>query len=260
MATIVKSKLGVEDVHRDTLGTGETVQTPTSSGGFRSVRKFNASHVPITETTRAITKAGGSASTATDVDARLQEVATDLTGIGIPDDVTVEVNSGALRVKDGGISGAKLASSVVTEAKIGTGAVTEAKIGTGAVTAVKLDTDAVTTIKIQDDAVTADKIADNTITADQIATDTITGDKLVDTPVSYPVACEEVTFPGGGASGTVAVTTALTTDKCIVTVKSMTNAAYLRSAEISTTNTVLFTFSENPGSTELTVLIMRATT
>ena len=73
---------------------------------------------------------------------------------GIPgDNTTIEISGTTLRVKDAGISAAKLASNAVTTVKINDGAVTTAKLGA----------DAVTGAKIADDAVNAAKVADNAI-------------------------------------------------------------------------------------------------
>jgi hypothetical protein len=85
------------------------------------------------------------------------------------DDSTIEINADTLRVKDAGISAAKLASDAVTTAKIldanvttaklAANAVTTAKIAAAAVTATELATDSVTTVKIANSAVTDAKIA-----------------------------------------------------------------------------------------------------
>jgi hypothetical protein len=69
------------------------------------------------------------------------------------DNSTIELSSSALRVKDAGISTAKLATNAVTTVKI-----TDANV-----TAAKLATDSVTTAKIQDDAVTQAKLGASNI-------------------------------------------------------------------------------------------------
>ena len=70
------------------------------------------------------------------------------------DGSTLEINSDILRVKDSGI----------TAAKLGTAAVTNTKIEDGAITPTKLDADAVTTAKISSAAVTPAKLAAQTKT------------------------------------------------------------------------------------------------
>lgn len=75
------------------------------------------------------------------------------------DDSTIELSAsdgtGAVQVKDGGISTAKLAEAAVTSTKIG-----DAAVGTD-----KIADANVTTGKIADDAVTAAKLADTAVTA-----------------------------------------------------------------------------------------------
>lgn len=75
------------------------------------------------------------------------------------DDSTIELSAsdgtGAIQVKDGGISTAKLAEAAVTSTKIG-----DAAVGTD-----KIADANVTTGKIADDAVTAAKLADTAVTA-----------------------------------------------------------------------------------------------
>jgi len=105
-----------------------------------------------------------------------------------PDASTVEVSGTTLRVKDLGITTAKLAASAVTTSKIATSAVEEDKIATSAVTTdkiaggavinTKVAVDAISTVKIQDSAVTTAKIAGGNVTEDKIATSAVTTDKI----------------------------------------------------------------------------------
>jgi len=84
------------------------------------------------------------------------------------DGSTLEINSDALQLKDGGITtakigalqvtGAKIAAATITADKFAAGAVSEASLASGAVTETKIGTGAVTTIKIADANVTAAKL------------------------------------------------------------------------------------------------------
>ena len=86
------------------------------------------------------------------------------------DDTTISFFSGTLRVKDVGI----------TAAKIATNAVETAKIKDSNVTAAKLANNAVETAKIKDGQVTNNKIADGTITETKLNTTT----KIFDPPAA----------------------------------------------------------------------------
>jgi len=72
---------------------------------------------------------------------------------------SIEIDSDSLRVKDSGVTTAKIADSAVTEAKLGASAVATAKIADSAVTEAKLGASAVATAKIADLAVTNAKLA-----------------------------------------------------------------------------------------------------
>lgn len=75
------------------------------------------------------------------------------------DNSTVEINSDSLRVKDSGITSAKLAN----------GAVGVDQLGTSAVTDVKLASDSVTTSKILDSNVTNAKLANSSVTENKLS-------------------------------------------------------------------------------------------
>lgn len=85
------------------------------------------------------------------------------------DDATIEIASDTLRVKDGGISTAKLADDAVTQAKIASRAVDNTEIALGGVLEGNIANGAVTTKKLAAGAVTGTKIADSAITAVKIA-------------------------------------------------------------------------------------------
>ena len=83
--------------------------------------------------------------------------------------------NGAVKLIDGSVTGAKIATQTITTAKLQDGSVTSAKIGSNAVTAVKLAVGSVTTGKIDSSAVTTPKIANQAVTNDKIADATIEG-------------------------------------------------------------------------------------
>jgi hypothetical protein len=81
--------------------------------------------------------------------------------------------TGAIIVKDGGITTGKLADSTgasdgVTAAKIATGAVTTAKLAASAVTSAKIAASAVTSSELATDAVTTAKITNSNVTKAKI--------------------------------------------------------------------------------------------
>lgn len=79
---------------------------------------------------------------------------------GAVDGVSTQLSSGAIIVKDGGVSTAKLADNAVTTAKITDSNVTTAKIADANVTTAKIADSNVTTAKIADSNVTKAKIED----------------------------------------------------------------------------------------------------
>jgi len=110
------------------------------------------------------------------------------------DNSSIEINSDSLRLKDAGITTAKIADSQVTTAKLADDAITTAKILDSNVTTAKLAADAVTNAKVADDAIatsniidaniTTAKIADANITTAKIADDNVTNAKLADDAVT----------------------------------------------------------------------------
>jgi len=164
--TYKKTKIGKQDVFFDASGTGLASTVDRSDGTTRTVDNINASHIPSTTTTRAKKNAADAVTAKIDVDGHIQELYDDVNNLGVPDDVTVEVAAGVLRVKDLGISTAKLATDSVDNTILKDDAVTDANravttdhIRDSAIDPSKLATDAVETAKIKDLAVTTAKIA-----------------------------------------------------------------------------------------------------
>jgi len=98
---------------------------------------------------------------------------------GLVDATTIEWDSSGkkIRVKDGGISAAKLASDAVTTAKILDANVTTAKLADNAVTTAKITDANVTAAKLASDAVTTAKILDANVTNAKLASG-IDGSKI----------------------------------------------------------------------------------
>lgn len=168
MAEYKKAKGAVEDLHWDSSGTGSTSQTPTSTGGFREVRKINASHIPLSSVTRALHTADNATDLGDDVDTALANLTGDVNALGVPDDSTIENSSGSLQVKDGGITPAKLSANAIDTDNIAADAITESKIEDSAVTESKIAVGAVT-------GGSSAPIAQDTITNYNIATNAIAG-------------------------------------------------------------------------------------
>jgi len=164
--TYKKSKIGKQDVFFDASGAGLTSSVERSDGVTRTVDNINASHIPSTTTTRAKKNAADAVTAKIDVDGHIQELYDDVNNLGVPDAVTVEVVAGVLRVKDLGISTAKLALLSVDNTILkddastdSNRAVTTDHIRDSAIVVAKLATDAVETVKIKDLAVTQAKLA-----------------------------------------------------------------------------------------------------
>jgi len=97
---------------------------------------------------------------------------------GAVDDVSTQLSGGAIIVKDGGITTAKIADSNVTTAKIADSNVTTTKIADDAVTPSKIADSSITTSKIADSNVTTAKIANSNITTEKIANSNVTKGKI----------------------------------------------------------------------------------
>ena len=87
------------------------------------------------------------------------------------DDATLEINEGSneLRVKDSGITSAKIATNAVTGNEIAALAVSSANLADSAVSAAKIGASAVTEAKIASNAVSSAKIATNAVTGQKIS-------------------------------------------------------------------------------------------
>jgi hypothetical protein len=120
------------------------------------------------------------------------------------DNSTVEINADTLRIKDAGVTAAKIATGAVgttqladtsvTDVKLASNAVTTAKILDSNVTNGKLATDAVTTIKIAALAVTDAKLAADSVTTAKIAALAVTDAKLAaDSVITAKIANLAVT-------------------------------------------------------------------
>ena len=126
-----------------------------------------------------------------------------------PDNITIEVApDNTVRIRDLGVTTAKIGNLAVTSDKIANGAVTEAKIADNAVTTNKINNLAVTEAKIANNAVTTVKVTDRAITfakIQDIATMTVIGRVAAGTGV--PSAISIITDLNS-ASGTTLATSA----------------------------------------------------
>lgn len=263
VTTIKKSPLGKEDLYFDTDGTHEVVSIPTSTGGIRSVKRINGTHIPIIVATRNLLRADGTATNATDVDAALAELYADNANQGIPDDLTIEVSSGTMQLKDAGgsagVTTAKLQDDCVTAAKLaddasvdGNRAVTTNHLRDDCVTQAKINAGAVDTTELATDAVTADKIEAGAVATSELADDAVTSDKMdldgsLNGPGFFCVAAGTHTLTGGATTEVKAIpgggkqSTAGTGDILIVSPKSgFTQAINLVNATLSNSNEITY--------------------
>jgi hypothetical protein len=120
------------------------------------------------------------------------------------DNSTLEINTDAVRIKDSGVTAAKiaagavgttqLANTSVTDAKLASDSVTTAKILDSNVTSGKLATDSVTTAKIAALAVTDAKLASDSVTTAKIVALAVTDTKLAaDSVITAKIANLAVT-------------------------------------------------------------------
>ena len=100
------------------------------------------------------------------------------------DNSTVEINTDILRIKDTGVTAAKLATDSVTTIKIAGLAVTDAKLAADSVTTAKIANLAVTDTKLAADSVTTAKIANLAVTDAKLAADSVTTAKILNSNVT----------------------------------------------------------------------------
>lgn len=126
---------------------------------------------------------------------------------GLVDATTIEWDTSGkkIRVKDSGITAAKLASDAVTTVKILDANVTTAKIAAGAVTATQLASDAVTTVKILDSNVTANKLASDAVTTVKILDGNVTNVKLASGIDGSKITSGSPSIVGLTASGNASI-------------------------------------------------------
>jgi|11_taG_2_1085331.scaffolds.fasta_scaffold35079_2 hypothetical protein len=87
---------------------------------------------------------------------------------GAVDDVSTQLSGGAIIVKDGGVTTAKIADDAVTTTKIADNNVITSKIADSNVTTAKIANNNVTTSKIANSNITTEKIADSNVTKGKI--------------------------------------------------------------------------------------------
>ncbi|MDI6804519.1 MAG: hypothetical protein QME58_11860 [Bacteroidota bacterium] len=86
----------------------------------------------------------------------------------------------SVKILDGTVAAADLATNSVTTVKIADNAVTSVKILDGTIAAADLASNSVTTVKIADNAVTSAKIVDGTVTTADLADNSVSSVKIVD--------------------------------------------------------------------------------
>lgn len=253
--TFKKQKIGYQDILWDSQGNWQTFPTYRSDGTYRMSEGLNASHIPVTITVRGKNYADGTAVTATDVDSVIVQMLDDLEDLGQPDGTTLEVASGALGLKDGGISTVKLGSNVVTQAKMGALSVGTPELIDDSVDSAKLKSDssvsanrAVTANHIQDGAVGEDALAASAVTSAKVAADAIDITKLdmdgSGTAPQYFCIYAGKTTVSSGASVFNQPVSSVDDSVCLV-IASMASAAShsLSSSILSSPTNIQFTFS-----------------
>lgn len=93
------------------------------------------------------------------------------------DDSTIEISSNALRVKDSGITSAKILDATIQNGDLASNAVTSAKILDGTIATADLADSLITSAKISDGTIAAADIASGAVDSDEIATGAVTAGK-----------------------------------------------------------------------------------
>lgn len=102
-----------------------------------------------------------------------RNVTTGILSVGV-DDSTIEIDSDILRVKDLGITSAKLAATAVTAGKIAASAVTTTEILDATIAQADLSSNSVTSAKIVNGTIVGADFADDSITSAKIQDGTLT--------------------------------------------------------------------------------------
>ena len=100
------------------------------------------------------------------------------------DDTFIEVEAGALTVKDGSITAAKVATNTLTGNEIQDASIAAAELADDACITRTIQDSAVTTSKLANTAVTSGKLADGACTIDKLAASAVTTAKLLDANVT----------------------------------------------------------------------------
>lgn len=135
------------------------------------------------------------------------------TGTGVlevnVDDSTLEVSSDVVRVKDSGITSAKILNGTIATADIADSQVTSAKVAADTLTSDDIATDAIGAAEIVAGAVGTSEISDGTVSSTDIANGTITGD---DVSTSATLSVTSVQTESGGALKWKIITVGTTSD------------------------------------------------
>ena len=100
------------------------------------------------------------------------------------DDTFIEVEAGALTVKDGSITAAKVATNTLTGNEIQDASIAAAELADDACITRTIQDSAVTTSKLANTTVTSGKLADGACTTDKLAASAVTTAKLLDANVT----------------------------------------------------------------------------
>jgi len=180
--TIIKRKVGVEDINFDADGTGAREPVPKSDGGTRTVKRVSAIDIPLTTTARQNVTGSGSAMTSTDVDGAIIELGDELNLLGAPDTSTLVNTAGTLAV--GTLVAANIGTDAVETAKIKALAVDNSKLaansvsGSGASGVNKIEALSIAKVDLAADCIDGSKVEDNAIAAEHIADNAVQGSAL----------------------------------------------------------------------------------
>lgn len=101
------------------------------------------------------------------------------------DGSTIEVNADAIRVKDSGITSAKIADGTIATADLADGAITGAKIATGVITSSKLAAGVIdASALLGANVITATELADNSVDTAALQANAVTTAKITDANIT----------------------------------------------------------------------------
>jgi len=206
ITSVFKTLIGKKDINFDLDGTGGQFNKRNSvNGDLVSDFLINASHIPITSTTRAKKYADQTTPTSkTDlnVDSVLEQILDNLENIGLPDTTnffTINSTTGVLTIAAGKITATEIADDTITTVKLKDASVTTDKVANGAISTVgQISNEVVNSQHYADSSIENAHLKDDIVGINELNLDNAGG-----TLSAFVVSAVKHTCTGGAATETI---------------------------------------------------------